>query len=58
MFYLIRDHSDAGVLSDFGRFDVVSGHDVYKEVKLVVLGDGHGDVVPLESSPLVVLKRF
>ena len=55
MFYLVRDHPDAGVLSDFGRFDVVPGHDVDEKVKLVVLGDGHGDVVPLQSSPLVIL---
>ena len=32
------------------------GHNVYEEVKLVVFGDGHGNVVPLKSPPLVVLE--
>ena len=31
------------------------GHDVDEEVELVVLGDGHGYVVPLQGSSLVVL---
>ena len=31
------------------------GHNVYEEVKLVVFGDGHGNVIPLKSPPLVVL---
>jgi hypothetical protein len=36
-------------------FLVIPGHNIDEEVELVVLGDGHGDVVPLQSSPLVVL---
>lgn len=33
-----------------GRLQVVSRHDVDEEVELVELGDGHGDVVPLEGN--------
>ena len=33
----------------------VPGHDVDEKVKLVVLGDRHGDIVPLQGPPLVVL---
>lgn len=33
-----------------GRLQVVSRHDVDEEVELVELGDGHGDVVPLQGS--------
>lgn len=33
-----------------GRLQVVSRHDVDEEVELVELGDGHGDVVPLQGT--------
>lgn len=33
-----------------GRLQVVSRHDVDEEVKLVELGDGHSDVVPLQGT--------
>ena len=56
--YLIRNHPDAALLPLGGRLDVVPRHDVDQEVDLVVLGDGHGDVVPLECAPLVVLEIY
>ena len=36
-------------------FITAPGHNVNEEVKLVVFGDGHGNVVPLKSPSLVVL---
>lgn len=38
-----------------GRLELVAGHDVDEEVELVVFGDGHRDVVALQSASLVVL---
>ena len=37
------------------RAAIDNGHNVNEEVKLVVFGDGHGNVVPLKSPSLVVL---
>ena len=56
--YLIRNHPYTALLPLGGGLDVVPRHDVDQEVELVVLGDGHGDVVPLQGAPLVVLQMY
>lgn len=46
--YLVRWHTSTGtIISALGGLELIPGHYVNEEVKLVVLGDGHGNVVPL-----------
>lgn len=46
--YLVCWHTSAGtIFSALGGLELVPGYNVNEEVKLVVLGDGHGNVVPL-----------
>lgn len=48
MAYLVRWHTSTGtIISALGGLELIPGYDVNEEVKLVVLGDGHGNVVPL-----------
>ena len=45
---LVRHHPHAGVLAlGCDRLDVVPGDDVDQEVKLVILSNGHGDIITL-----------
>ena len=49
--YLVGQYSAAGFGLGWPRwlFDLVSRHDVDQKVKLVKLGDGHRDVIPLRG---------
>ena len=40
--------------SRFLGFKIVSGHDVDEEIELIEFGDGHGDVISLQSPSFVV----